>query len=1083
MDTVLQKGNWLIFSLILLLVSGLGDIASAQVHKDLLHEQRYQQDLLYRRGWDRLQSYLYQQVPQGLSTQNTRAEVLTIPVVVHVMHQPGDVLPKEGTSNITDDQVRLGIQRLNDAFRNRGAFEGGPFYTSAADSAPSVDTYIEFVLAKSDTNGLPTNGITRFPSNLSNVTLTGDSHSGAYPNQEIELKSQSIWDPKYYLNIWIVDELCLEEGNCKALGYAWSDGAHGSIQDGIVIEAAFWGSKDESDAAVAAHYAGRYLSLVPTYNVASNDNWSCENGDCYANGDFICDTPPDTTVGGPGCGNYQNSCSSDTLPFLSNPSDPNSVRPSYFPQDVEDMYENFMDGDAPTCKRVFTQGQMVRMRSTLNRQSVNGAPTRNWLLNSPGLLERPFDVALQPNTSLDLRCNGRNVFPSFKIKNLGTQPLTNLTFEARLSNGTSISEEWEGYLEPGGTLPFEMRQSLRVYGTFGLLEVRAAYIQGNDKDADLKNHQFRLPIIIPQNSFPASPNLYCRDFEDGNAPGDWDIKQTDTTEGFGLVATEDCNANAGFMMRHKRRTHVISNDPLPNRDFLIGPTFNLEDYGLVVLKFNVAYHPQEMRYDPTLRIYASVCGQEPMLVYEKTGLEITKSDSLLDASFREDWMPTCADWRSESIDLSNLSGQQVRLIVEVATDSTSTPNLYLDNLCIEAEIACEPPRYIPAQPGSVQADYTCYGRGGWIHYIKAADEQFPQEQLLFSLRNDPINPVQIAPEDVTMTITDQYGAGGHEMTDSAGYAENTLGWYTTARYLTFANPPTLQEPIVVRTYFDQQDVADMWQVVPEMAGTGKLVFFTLGGDMPVDPWQKHRGISPVDYREFLPGDSMTQHLWALNSTDNYYGATMMVDELRYIGAGTGGDGIGMGARYPVGFEPFGVQQVRSQVELSGTLARERGTVQIEVHRATETSPRTLIPGEFEVIHTFEPQGFSDQPFTYDFVETKPLQETVFYFYRVRHENGFSYDSDTVRFAFDLAKLVNFYPNPTDGTAYIKIDARADVPVKLNVLDANRRTLLTFDWTHGLQPQKVDISSLPGGIYFYQVIYQEQSYWGKIVKIE
>ena len=52
--------------------------------------------------------------------QLRNAPTYTIPVVVHVMHLPGDNTVGSG-SNISDAQILSGIQHLNDAYRNINA--------------------------------------------------------------------------------------------------------------------------------------------------------------------------------------------------------------------------------------------------------------------------------------------------------------------------------------------------------------------------------------------------------------------------------------------------------------------------------------------------------------------------------------------------------------------------------------------------------------------------------------------------------------------------------------------------------------------------------------------------------------------------------------------------------------------------------------------------------------------------------------------------------------------------------------------------------------------------------------------------
>src|SRR6185503_19816506 len=105
----------------------------------------------------------YRQKRSGGSPQ----AVLTIPVVVHIIHQ-------NGRENISDAEVIRGIAHLNDAFRNRN------FFTKPN----GADVEIEFCLAIRDPSGKTTTGINRIVSPITDLTLE---------SQDIAMKSLSRW--------------------------------------------------------------------------------------------------------------------------------------------------------------------------------------------------------------------------------------------------------------------------------------------------------------------------------------------------------------------------------------------------------------------------------------------------------------------------------------------------------------------------------------------------------------------------------------------------------------------------------------------------------------------------------------------------------------------------------------------------------------------------------------------------------------------------------------------------------------------------------------------------------------------------
>jgi len=271
-----------------------------------------------------------------------RGSELFIPVVVHIVHNGGP-------ENISDAQVEAGIDDLNDAFGNTGAYNTGS----------GVDVGIRFCLAQQDPQGLPSSGITRHISTLTDVV--------AELNDE-DLKNMVRWDPLRYLNIWLVREISTLSQGTGVAGYAYFPSSHGGPEDGIVNEAAFFGSSTDNSK-VHIHEAGHYLGLYHTFE------GGCANNNCLTNGDRVCDTPPDASVQPVSCGNNVNTCTTDDDDVSAlNPFRPIGVGGL---GDQNDLYRAYMDYGFQTCQNLFTAGQADRMYSALENE-------RSSLLDSPG---------------------------------------------------------------------------------------------------------------------------------------------------------------------------------------------------------------------------------------------------------------------------------------------------------------------------------------------------------------------------------------------------------------------------------------------------------------------------------------------------------------------------------------------------------------------------------------------------------------------------------------------------------------------------------------------------------------------------
>ena len=256
------------------------------------------------------------------------SEVLTIPIVFHVMHRG---TPLGVDENITNEQIYSAVENLTDRFRATPGALGVDENT--------IDSRFDFCLAGTDPDGNPTNGIVRYDmSGYSNymedgVTTNPSFYSDAMPDNT--LKNIGCWDPDFYCNVYIVTEINGNNGGNGVQGYAYL-GPTGDCRDGIVLLYNVVGTEGTLKAGrdmntTLPHEMGHYLTLYHTFH---NGASSCDyvESNCCTQGDRVCDTPIQTSSA--------NACSSVC------DSDP----------------ANYMDYTSQTCKTLFTEGQIERMR-------------------------------------------------------------------------------------------------------------------------------------------------------------------------------------------------------------------------------------------------------------------------------------------------------------------------------------------------------------------------------------------------------------------------------------------------------------------------------------------------------------------------------------------------------------------------------------------------------------------------------------------------------------------------------------------------------------------------------------------------
>jgi gliding motility-associated-like protein len=320
-------------------------------HAAAMNEVLAQKDVNFQNGLqNHIQniSTLAQSPPQ---TAGFAAPVLTIPVVVHVIHAPNDLVGQN--TNITIAQVQSQIDKLNQAFRkNDPNFANTP--TVFQNLATDAD--IEFCLANIDPNGNPTNGILRHSYPTSSITNVNYI--------ETSIKPATQWSPANYLNIWTVAIPNTNIfGGIQGYSYSPVNGFAGvSPLDGVVIDYRFFGVGDEAigSGVATVRETGRYLGLLDIWGMNGTNGLplGCSSDD------GLTDTPDQVAPTG-----------------MTYADCPTAIPTSC---GSNDMYTNYMDYmRADECQTMFTSEQVNVMRSVLiGLGSTVGLGNRNGLITS-----------------------------------------------------------------------------------------------------------------------------------------------------------------------------------------------------------------------------------------------------------------------------------------------------------------------------------------------------------------------------------------------------------------------------------------------------------------------------------------------------------------------------------------------------------------------------------------------------------------------------------------------------------------------------------------------------------------------------
>lgn len=203
---------------------------------------------------------------QGLNTTNT---VYKIPIVVHVFKDDGR---NSSLANITEQSIKDWLVYTN------------KLYKGELNSKSSLMS-IEFVLATVDENCNPSTGIVWVDAHrlLPNYSQYGVSNGRKteYPNAYItsELRPVSYWNPKKYINIFVVND-----ANGVA-GFAHYPDADNPTN--VVIASQF-----RAGVGTGPHELGHSLGLLHTFEGDGGGTTCPTNTDCLNQGDKVCDTNP-----------------------------------------------------------------------------------------------------------------------------------------------------------------------------------------------------------------------------------------------------------------------------------------------------------------------------------------------------------------------------------------------------------------------------------------------------------------------------------------------------------------------------------------------------------------------------------------------------------------------------------------------------------------------------------------------------------------------------------------------------------------------------------------------------------------------
>ena len=554
-----------------------------------------------------------------------------IPVVVHIIHNGEPI----GTGpNITEAQILSQIRVLNEDLNRKNADTTN---TPAVFKPVAGKLNIEFILAKQDPDGLPTNGIVR---------VDGDRNSWTM-NDNYKLKSLSYWPAEEYLNIWVCN---LTDGHAGFAQFPESDlpGMENSstnrLTDGVVIWHKAFGSEDDgpfqldrvfNKGRTTTHEIGHFFGL--------NHIWGDESA-CSGT-DYVVDTPNQ----GP---------STDGCP--SHPKTDNCSQVI--------MFQNFLDYTNDACMNLFTEGQVSRMTIVLEN-----SPRRNSLLSSPGLQEPaplPNDVGIRTIVFPDASVCSSTVVPVLELRNYGSNVVTSTRIRFVVDGTVIDTRNFSLSLNPQETVEVSFDALTIPSGahdiSFQILSTNGGTDSGSFND--LKTSTVVIPFFA---STPIAENFNTQ-------PQGW-ITQNPDGQITWEIATAPNNTPSNKAL--KLNFHDYE-DNIGEIDIFLSPVLDLKSAPTATLTFDVAHARYQSSNDRLQVIVLTNCEDRSQgtIIYDKAG------DALKTApATTNPFTPSHGDhWRKELLDLSAFVGFDKVQVAFVGINDWGN-NLYLDNISLFTE--------------------------------------------------------------------------------------------------------------------------------------------------------------------------------------------------------------------------------------------------------------------------------------------------------------------------------------------------------------------------------------------------------------
>ena len=567
----------------------------------------------------------------GLCDVNNR--VLKIPVVVHIIHT-GTAVGVGANRSVA--WVNTLISRLNEKYRN------------TVNSDSTLDTKIEFYLAKRDTNGVATTGINR----VNGTTAYANYATVGFPNNgtnRTALLSLSRWSNDRYLNIWIVNKF--ESGIGGYGNYPGDDTFNGTVFS-------------DNSYQLSVHELGHVFNLAHTFDGDNNNTVCPSDVDCSTQGDMVCDTPPHKTY----------DCMSSSCAVGNSVGTFNAVKYNFMA-----YYYNTGGNcavDVPSDR--FTPGQRARLRAAALGKY------RGKLLVSEALI--PVNNVVEAGIK-QIKTSCLTMFsPEVTLKNYGTNSITTATLTCKIDGILVQTYNYAGSIATNVSSIITLN-ALTVTEATHTIEIAWTLINGVATDTFQED------------------NTYCGTFSTEKYNTGEDFESATVLPSYfsvlGIVPTtvltnNTCAARGSKIMQiNSFGTFMNAGDPDVKKTTTIEleKTIDLTNATQANLTFNIAVRRTYYSdYWKSLKVQVSTdCGLSWTTLYHKNDKSTGGTEPITvkplwtvsnpSAAPTSSYVPlNCTAWRKDTVDFADYLNQTIKVRFVHYGYKGYTDNIYLDDI-------------------------------------------------------------------------------------------------------------------------------------------------------------------------------------------------------------------------------------------------------------------------------------------------------------------------------------------------------------------------------------------------------------------